>query len=969
MDQSGEELRILILDDTPSDAELEEIELRDAGLAFTMLRVDTRKAFERALDEFKPNIVLADYKLPAYNGREALEYTQRMHPQIPVIMVTGAVGDEVAVELLKQGAKDYVLKDRLARLAPAIERVLSDQRGIRNRQLAEEKYRALFTEAMDGIVLIDCETSQIVDCNPEFEKQAGRTLEQLKGLKVWEVLSPEQHELARQSLLEIQKAEGGRRSGFKMQKTGGEIVPIEFSAKLLNIRQQRFIQCITRDITERERAEVKILRHKQLYAALSHCNKAILQCGDEEELFLRTCRAAVLFGGMRMAWVGLVDRETRMVRPAVSFGDDTGYLEDLNISVDADSPFGHGPTGTAIRENRPIWCQDFLHDPYTGPWQQRGVRVGWAASASLPLCRDGVAIGAFNLYADEAHAFDQAACDLLVEMSEDISFALDNFTREAARKQAQALDKIHYSIFERLAQGSELSEILELVVRYIEQAAPDFIGSIMLLDAEGKHLLLAAAPSLPGYYKAAINRIAVADGVGSCGTAGWRGETVVVEDIRSHPTWVPFKYLALQAGLLSCRSEPIVDSSGKVLGTFDIYQRQTACPSQANLELLRRAIHFAVIAIERKQIEERLRASECEFRTLAEHSPEMIVRYDRDCRRIYINPAYERQTGIPLETAWDKTPGEVGKAQMSSDAYMARLKRVMDSGEPDHILLEWHKPDGSLVSHKMHAVAEYDEKGQVIGALVMGHNITELKATERRLEESRAQLRALTAKREEAREEERKRIAREIHDELGQLLNVLRLNVSTLDFRFGDANADLRDKTHKMVSTIDRAILMVRNLATRLRPAVLSSGIVHALDWLVQEYAESTGITCTLNLPVDDIPLDEDRAMVVFRIVQESLTNVLRHSGADHVDITLRSAAGICEVEVRDNGKGFDSGNIGRANSFGIVGMQERALILKGTLDVANAKEGGAVLTLRIPVEEGDEVSETPVPQAKTSQA
>jgi len=350
-----------------------------------------------------------------------------------------------------------------------------------------------------------------------------------------------------------------------------------------------------------------------------------------------------------------------------------------------------------------------------------------------------------------------------------------------------------------------------------------------------------------------------------------------------------------------------------------------------------------------KRMEAMLRKSELEFRTLAENSPGMILRYDRDCRRIYINPAYERQTGIPLETAWNKTPSEIWKPLMSSDEYMARLNRVMASGEPDRILLEWHDPDGNLVSHDMHAVAEYDEERQVIGALVIGHNITELKATERRLEESRAQLRTLTAKREEAREEERKRIAREIHDELGQLLNVLRLNVTTLDFRFGDANADLRDKTHKMVGTIDQAILMVRNLATRLRPAVLSAGIVYALEWLVQEYVESTGIVCKLHLPADEIFLDEDRAMVVFRIVQESLTNVLRHSCAHRVDITLRGVEGTCEVEVRDNGKGFDPGNIDRPNAFGIVGMRERALMLKGTLDIANAKICGTVLKLRIP--------------------
>lgn len=352
-----------------------------------------------------------------------------------------------------------------------------------------------------------------------------------------------------------------------------------------------------------------------------------------------------------------------------------------------------------------------------------------------------------------------------------------------------------------------------------------------------------------------------------------------------------------------------------------------------------------------KRMEAMLRKSELEFRTLAENSPDMIVRYDRSCRRIYINPAYEHQTGIPLEAAWHKTPSEIWKPLISCDEYMNRLKRVMASGEPDRILLEWYGPDGSLVSHDMHAVAEYDEKKQVIGALVIGHNITELKATERRLEESRAQLRALTVKREEAREEERKRIAREIHDELGQLLNVLRLNVTTLDFRFGDANSDLRDKIHKMVGTIDQAILMVRNLATRLRPAVLRSGIVYALEWLVQEYAENTGIVCKLHLPAEEISLDEDRAMVVFRIVQESLTNVLRHSSANRVDITLRSVAGTYEVEIQDNGKGFDPDTIDRPNAFGIVGMRERTLILKGTLDMANAKAGGTVLKLTIPIE------------------
>ncbi len=262
------DLRILILEDVPSDAELEESELRDAGLAFTLLRVDTRDAFERALDEFRPNIVIADYRLPAYSGRDAVEYIRRLHPQIPVVITTGAMGDEAAVELLKLGAKDYVLKDRLARLAPAIKRALSEEKGVRNRKLAEGKYRALFNEAMDGIVLIESGTWLIVECNPEFERQSGRALEQLKKLRAWEVVLPEQQERVQQDLVDIQNTVS-KRGKYQMQKPGGEIVPFEYSAKYLNIQQQSFVQVVTRDISERLRAEQALLDSEARYKRIT----------------------------------------------------------------------------------------------------------------------------------------------------------------------------------------------------------------------------------------------------------------------------------------------------------------------------------------------------------------------------------------------------------------------------------------------------------------------------------------------------------------------------------------------------------------------------------------------------------------------------------------------------------------------------------------------------------------------------
>ena len=189
------------------------------------------------------------------------------------------------------------------------------------------------------------------------------------------------------------------------------------------------------DITDRKATEAKLQRMTQLYAALSQCNQAIVRCASEQELFHQICRDAVQFGGLKMAWIGMLDDEG-LVNPAAAFGPGVEYLESIEIRIAEDSLTGRGPTGTCIREGRPYWCQDYQHDPATAPWHERGARFGWRSSASLPLLRKGRTVGAFVVYSDVPDAFDEAAQKLLVEMAMDISFALDRFADERARKQA-----------------------------------------------------------------------------------------------------------------------------------------------------------------------------------------------------------------------------------------------------------------------------------------------------------------------------------------------------------------------------------------------------------------------------------------------------------------------------------------------------------------------------------------------------
>lgn len=196
------------------------------------------------------------------------------------------------------------------------------------------------------------------------------------------------------------------------------------------------------DITQAKEAEVKIRRLSQLYSVLSHCNQAIVRSTSQQELFDKICHDTVKFAGIKMAWIGLINQATQLLEPVAVYGDELGYVSGLQISADVNNPNSHGPTGTAVREDRPVWVQDFVHDPMTSLWHERAAQSGWLASASLPIRAEGKVIGAFTLYSGEINSFDEEVRSLLIEMMNDIHYALDALAREGARQSMEyALQK------------------------------------------------------------------------------------------------------------------------------------------------------------------------------------------------------------------------------------------------------------------------------------------------------------------------------------------------------------------------------------------------------------------------------------------------------------------------------------------------------------------------------------------------
>ena len=258
------------------------------------------------------------------------------------------------------------------------------------------------------------------------------------GKSIAEVMPPAVAETCMSAIREAH--ETGWSSGKEYElplRDGTHWFELSVSRMQSSVAEAPHFIALARDITQRKTNETQILRLTKLYAALSQCNQAIVRCVDIDELFPIICRDAVNFGGMKMAWIGMVNAQSKQVKAVASFGSGTEYLESLQISTDAADPAGRGPTGTALRENRPLWCQDFVNDPSTAPWHERGIQFGWGASASIPLlCRDAV-VGVMTLYAGEANAFDEAARNLLLEMAMDVSFALERFTGETERKRLE----------------------------------------------------------------------------------------------------------------------------------------------------------------------------------------------------------------------------------------------------------------------------------------------------------------------------------------------------------------------------------------------------------------------------------------------------------------------------------------------------------------------------------------------------
>jgi len=348
---------------------------------------------------------------------------------------------------------------------------------------------------------------------------------------------------------------------------------------------------------------------------------------------------------------------------------------------------------------------------------------------------------------------------------------------------------------------------------------------------------------------------------------------------------------------------------------------------------------------------ETLSLSEERFFQVFQASPVAIILRTLDEGRVIdVNARYTELVGFEREELVGHTVDEMGLwvDRSEGEHVLARLRR---EGTLRNVEGRFRHKSGEIRDVLIWGeLTEIDGETVVIGLII---DITERKAMETELMRSREQLRLLSARLQQIREEERIRIARELHDELGGFLTVLNLDLSSLGKEPTTQSPSFRQKLDAMSKTMVAAIGSVRRICSDLRPSILDHiGLTAAIEWQVQEWQEKTGVRCSMSAMIDDESLDAGRATAAFRVLQESLTNVARHAQATSVRVRLWTEGAQLRLEIRDNGRGIAETTIGESTSLGLLGMKERVLSFGGTVDVHGAAGEGTTVDVSIPLEE-----------------
>src|SRR6202165_5163014 len=695
-------LRILSIEDDPKDTELIQGLLETEGIVCEVTRVDTEASLRDLLKQGGVDLILADYSLPSFDGVSALKLATKACADVPFIFVSGTLGEEVAIEALKIGATDYVLKTRLSRLVPSVLRALREATQRAERKRAEQSLRRSETYLAEAQGLSKTgsfgwrpSTGEIIWSDQTFRIcEYDRTMTPTVEL-VLQRIHPEDAPLVKQTIERASQAGKNFEHKYRLLMPVGSVKHVHIVARALRDESGsvEFVGAVM-DVTVAKQGE-ETLRESEAYLAeaqrLSHTGSwATTPATGDIRYWSEECYRVLGFdphGGQPR-----FETFFQRIHP-----DDQRRLEQVERAIERAKRASGDKTG-------------FEFD-------YRIVHPGGEIR--------------------EIHTVGHPVFSPSGDLVEYVGTVIDI----TERKRAEALRDGESRILEMIAHDAPLEEILEKLVRVVEAQFAGLLCSVLLLDEDGQHVRHGAAPSLPEPYSKAIDGLCIGPKAGSCGTAMYRREPVVVTDILQDPLWESYREVAEPYGFRACWSTPILAHSGKALGSFAMYYLEPRSPSAAETRALEMATHLAGIAIERKLTHEQFQRSEAylaEAQRLSHtgswafNAGKSVYWSEENFRMWGFNP----QQGLPdRETVLrrihsherDRVVEHVQKAVREKGDYAVEFRIVLPEGNVKHIHGLGHpvfSASGELV--------------EVVG--------TQLDVTERkRAEEERERLRQLQA--------------------------------------------------------------------------------------------------------------------------------------------------------------------------------------------------------------------------------
>ncbi len=708
-----DKLKILILEDVAEDAEVVKRLLKKEGMLYDFAIAGDKPSYLQVLQNFKPDVILADHTLPQFNSVEALELMQQQLPGTVFILVTGTVSEEFAATIIKKGADDYILKDRLTRLPDAIDAAIKHKqdekekkKSLQQLKESEERFKIVEQAVHDGLWDWNLITHEAY-LSPRWKEIIGYRDDELPNhdSSFFNLIHPDDKaavaEAVRQNLEEkvhyaiefrLQHKDGSYRwvfsRGDAITDTNGQ--PVRMAGSMMDITEQKKAEELKQ---QSELRASKVFESNMIGLIYLGVNGNIVDANDFFLNMVGYTKQELLSGEMKwneMTPTEYAEQDLKAVEQTMLHGSCTPYEKEyikkdgtrfpiliggakidnhkevngvafvLDITepknTEKDLRNAHQRLTNHLH-NTPLaiieWDKNFIIQKWS-PWAEN--IFGWSEAEvvnkhfnELNLVFEEDA-GAVVIIAQEmmTTAVDQNSIinrnitkagkviycqwfnSVLKDEKGNVNSILSLIQDITESKKTDLILAGEKTVMEMIATEKSLSNILSTIALNYESYSTNAICSILLLNEEGTHIRHGAGPSLPDAYNKGIDGIPIGPVAGSCGTALYRKERVIVSDIATDPLWVNYRDFALGFGLKACWSTPIINTEGKVYGTFAIYYKECRTPLEEDLTLIDRATNQVKIILKRYYNEALIKASEEKFRTLVEQASDAIFIYDAE---------------------------------------------------------------------------------------------------------------------------------------------------------------------------------------------------------------------------------------------------------------------------------------------------------------------------------------------------